>query len=312
MSFYFTLDWRACLIYLQCTGPQIRPPFTFSSLTVSCTTPLHSLPLCFPSWCVEGSLGSEKYLILLTQSWGLASDAYNAIPLYTVWILCTIAMSRLLLNLQSHNTDTVEDGKLGGIRLVETPSTCPGRSSSFTVVNSHLDVSMVDSSHDIEKGDEGKQLSHRKSNSRDEWSWHPNFPYLHHDQNHDGAGSIFTAPYASSSLIHPSIRTIRSSERRRPRKYKPRSARSGRLRVGPGGDTTDPHASYDEGFTTGSGGVTSGSEWSEVPTDSQERRRTPNLTRTTTNFKRDITKPIALTFDLSQRREHETGPGSTA
>jgi hypothetical protein len=219
-------------------------------------------------------------------------------------------MSRLLLNLQSHKTDTVEDEEVGEIRLADVRSTCLGRSSSFTAVNSHQNVSMVG---DIEEGGEGKPLSHRKSNSRDECSWLPNFPYLHHDQNRDGAGSIFTAPYASSTLIPPSLRTVRSRERRRSRKYKPRSAKPGRLRVAPGGDTTDLSASCDEGFTTGSGGVTSGGEWSEVPMDSQERRRASTLARNATNIKRDIIKPVALTFDLStesQRRERVTGLGS--
>ena len=221
----------------------------------------------------------------------------------------TIAMSRLLLNLQSRNTDAVEEEEdVGGIRLVDTHSTYLGRSSSFTAVNSQPDVSMVD---DIEKGDEGKSLSHRKSNSRDEWSWLPNYPYLHHDQNCDREGSIFTAPYASSSIIPPSLRTARGSERRRPRKYKSRSAKSGRLRVAHGGDTTDLSECYDEGFTTGSGGVTSGGEWSEVP---MERRRATTLARSATNIKHDIKKPTALTFDLStesQRRERETGLGVT-
>ena len=216
-------------------------------------------------------------------------------------------MSRLLLNLQSHNTDTVEE-EVGGIRLVDTHSTCLGRSSSFTAVNSQPDVSMVD---DIEKGDEGKSLSHRKSNSREEWSWLPNYPYMHHDQSCDREGSIFTAPYASSSIIPPSLRTTRGSERRRPRKYKSRSAKSGRLRVAHGGDTTDLSECYDEGFTTGSGGVTSGGEWSEAP---MERRRATTLARSATNIKHDIKKPTALTFDLStesQRRERETGLGVT-
>ena len=192
--------------------------------------------------------------------------------------------------------------------LVDTSSTCPGRSSSFTAVNSQPDVSMVD---DIEKADEGQPLSHRKSNSRDEWSWLPNFPYLHHDQNCDREGSILTAPYASSSLIPPSIRTAYSDGRRRPRKYKPRSAKSGRLRVAHGGDSTDPSASYDEGFTTGSGCVTSGGEWSEV---SMDRRRTSTLVRNATTIQLEIRKPTALTFDLStesQRRERGTGLGST-
>lgn len=296
VSFYFALHWCACLIHLRLAGPQVQPPFEFSWPTVSGTSPLHLARLCFPSWCVKMSIGSERRLISLTQSWGLAGDAYSAIPLYTVWILYTIAMSRLLLNLQSHNTDTVEDEEVDGIRLVDTHSTCLGRSSSFTAVNSHQNVSMVG---DIEKADEGIPLSHRKSNSQDECGWLPNFPYLHHDQNRDGAGSIFTAPYASSTLIPPSLRTARSSGRRRPRKYKPRSAKPGRLRVAPEGDTTDLSASYDEGFTTGSGGVTSGGEWSEVPMDSQERHPTSTLARNATNIKRDITEPSSLTFDLS-------------
>ncbi len=193
---------------------------------------------------------------------------------------------------------------MGGILLVDTHSTCLGRSSSFTAVNSQLDVSTVG---DIEKGDEGRPLSHRKSNSRDEWSLLPNFPYLHHDQNRDREGSVFTAPYASSSLIPPSIRTAYSGERRRPRRYKPRSAKSGRLRVVHGGDSTDLSASYDEGFTTGSGGVTSGGEWSEV---SMDRRPASTLARGATTIKLDIRKPTALTFDLStesQRRERGTG-----
>ena len=197
---------------------------------------------------------------------------------------------------------------MGGMLLVDTSSTYHGRSSSFTAVNSQPDVSMVD---DIEKGDEGRPLSHQKSNSRDEWSWLPNFPYLHHDQNHDREGSIFTAPYASSSLIPPSIRTAYSGGRRRPRKYKSRSAKSGRLRVVHGGDSTDLSASYDEGFTTGSGGVTSGGEFSEV---SMDRRRASTLARNPTTIKLDIRKPTALTFDLStepQRRERGTGLGST-
>ena len=80
-----------------------------------------------------------------------------------------------------------------------------------------------------------------------------------------------------------------------------------------GGYTTNLSASCDEGLTSGSGGVTSGGEWSEVPTDSQERRRISTLTRNATTIKRDITKPTALTFDLpteSQQREREAGLGS--
>lgn len=228
--------------------------------------------------------------------------------------MCTIAMSRLLLNLQSHHTDPGKDEDADGIRLVDTHSTCPPRSSSFTIVNSVLDVSMIGPSADIEKGNVEKPPSPAvKSNNRDDLNWLPNFPYLHRDQNPDGAGSIFTAPYASSAIIPPSTYTVRSSERRRPRRYKSRSTRSGRLRVAPGGDTTDQYTSYDDGFTTGSGGVTSGGEWSEGPADSQERRRISTLARNRTIIKRDITKPTALTFDLpteSQRRKRERGPGS--
>ena len=251
---------------------------------------------------------------MFTQIWGLAGDTYNAIPLYTVWILCTIAMSRLLLNLQLHDTGTIKGEEVVGIRLVDTRSTCREPSSSFTAVNSvnsHLSVSVVDPSADVENGDGDKPLSHRRSNSRDEWSWLPNFPYLHRDQNRDGAASVFTAPYASSTLIPPSLRTARSSQRRRPRRYKPRSAKPGGLRVAPEGDTTDPYTSYDDGFTTCSG-VTSGGEWSEVPTDSQERRGASILARNATNITRGITRPTVLTFDLStesQRRERETRPG---
>lgn len=226
-------------------------------------------------------------------------DAYNAIPLYTVWILCTIAMSRLLLNLQLHTMDNVKDEEVV-IRLVDTRSTCRGLSSSFTAVNSHENVSVIDPSADIEKGDGRTSLSHRISNSREEWSLPPNFPYLHGEQNRDEAGSVFTAPYASSTLIPPSFRTARSSERRRPRKHKPRSAPSGRgLRVAPRGSTTDQYTSHDEGFTTGSG-VTSGGEWSGVPNDSPERRHPSTMARNA-GTKLDITKPTTLTFDLSTK-----------
>ena len=245
----------------------------------------------------QGVYWSEKRLKLFTKAWGFTDNAYNVIPLYTVWILCTIAMSRLLLNLQLHNMDSIK-GEEVAIRLVDTRSTCRELSSSFTAVNSHL---TIDPSTDIENGDGEKPLSHRRSNSGEEWSLPPNFPYLHRDRNRDEAGSVFTAPYASSALIPPSFRTARSREHRRPRKYKPRSTTAGnRLRVAPGGDTTDRYTSYDEGFTTGSG-VTSGGEWSEVPTDSPERRRTSTLARNTTGTKRDITKPTLLTFDLSTK-----------
>jgi hypothetical protein len=220
-------------------------------------------------------------------------------------------MSRLLLNLQSHNKGTVEAEEVVGIRLVNTPSTCREQSSTYTAVNSQLNAKVVDPSDKIEKGDGDKPLSHRKSNSRDEWSLFHNFPYLHRDQNRDGGGSVFTAPYASSALIPPSLHTVRSNERRRPRKHRPRSGRPGRLRVPPG-DTTDPYTSYDEGFTTGSGGVTSGGEWSEVPRNSHERRPALTLAKNTIKIKRDLTKPTSLTFDLStesQRRERETAVG---
>ena len=239
-------------------------------------------------------------LKLFTQSLGFTDDAYNAIPLYTVWILCTVAMSRLLLNLQLHDMDGAKDEEVA-IRLVDTRSTCRELSSSFTAVNSHFNVSIIDTSADIEKGDGERSISHRRSNSREEWSLPPNFPYLHHDQNRDETGSVFTAPYASSTLIPPSLRTARSSDRRRPRKYKPRSAMpSRRLRVAPGGDTTEPYTSHDEGITAASG-VTSGGEWSDVPPDGLEQRCLPTLARNMTGINRDTTKVTALTFDLSTK-----------
>ena len=312
MSSYLAPSWCVRLTHLRCAGLQIRLYFTFFSPTVSCTTPLQLARLSFPSWCVEGPIGSEKRLISFAQFWGLAGDAYNGIPLYSVWILCNIAMSRLLLNLRSYNMGTVVDEEVGSIRFVNTQSTCPEQSSSHTAVNSHLNAKVVGPSDDIEKGDGDKRPSHRRLTSRDEWSWLPTFPYLHRDQNRDGAGSVFTTPYASSALIPPSLHTVRSGERRRPppgRKHKPKRAKSGRSRAATGGDTTDPYMSYDEGFTTGSGGVTSGGEWSEAPRAGQERRLTS--TRSAPNIKRDIKKPTPLTFDLptkSQKREREARP----
>ena len=75
---------------------------------------------------------------------------------------------------------------------------------------------------------------------------------------------------------------------------------SRRLRVAPGGDTTEPYTSHDEGITAASG-VTSGGEWSDVPPDGLEQRCLPTLARNMTGINRDTTKVTALTFDLSTK-----------